>query len=58
MCKIHSIVHLTSPPYNPSSNGMVERFVDVLKRAINAASGIETVNEELQRFYVHISHNT
>ena len=48
--KTHSIVHLTSPLYLPLSNGMVERFVDLFKRAIKKASGIETVNEELQKF--------
>ena len=29
---------------------MAERFVDVFKRAIKKASGIETGNEELQKF--------
>ena len=49
-CWIHSIVHFTSPPYHPRSNGMAERFVDVFKRAIKKASWIETMNEELQKF--------
>ena len=47
--KIHLIVHLTSPPYHPRSNGMTERLFDVFKRAIKA-NGNETVNEELQKF--------
>ena len=40
-CKIHSIVRLTSPPYYPWSNRMVERFVNAFKRAIKKTSGIE-----------------
>ena len=49
-CKIHSIVQLTSQSYLPKSSGLAGRFVDVFKRAIKKASGIETVNEELQKF--------
>ena len=29
---------------------MAEKFVDVFKKVIKKASGIETVNEELQKF--------
>ena len=45
-----SINHLKSAPYHPRSNGLVERFIDVFKRAIKKANGIETENEELKEF--------
>ena len=47
-CKLQSINHLKSAPYHPRSNGLVERFIDVFKRAIKKANGVETENEELQ----------
>ena len=48
--KLLSINHLKSAPYLPRSNGLVERFIDVFKRAIKKANGIETKNEVLQEF--------
>ena len=48
--KLFSINHLKSAPYHPRSNGLVERFIDVFKRAIKKANGIEGENEELQEF--------
>ena len=41
---------LKSAPDHPRSNGLVERFIDVFKRVIKKANGIETENEELQGF--------
>ena len=41
-CKLLSINHLKSAPYHPRSNGLVERFINVFKRAIKKANGIET----------------
>ena len=41
------INHLKSVLYHPRSNGLVERFIDVLKREIKKANGIEAENEEL-----------
>ena len=49
-CKIHSIVHLTSPSYHPRWKGIAERCIDIFKGAIMKANRIETVNEELQKF--------
>ena len=46
-CKFLSINQLKSVPYNPRSNVLVERFIDVFKRAIKKANGIEAKNEEL-----------
>ena len=34
----------------PKSNGLVERFINVFKRAIKKADEIEAENEELQKF--------
>ena len=48
--ELFSINHLKSAPYHPRSNGLVERFIDVFKRAIKKANGIETENEKLQEF--------
>ena len=49
-CKLLSMNHLKSAPYHPRSNGLVERFIVVFKRAIKKANGIEAENEELQEF--------
>ena len=49
-CKLLSINHLKSAPYHPRSNGLVERFINVFKRAIKKANGIETENEKIQEF--------
>ena len=49
-CKLLSINHLKWAPYHPRSNGLVERFINVFKRAIKKANGIKAENEELQEF--------
>ena len=49
-CKLLSINHLKSTPYDPRSNVLVERFIDVFKRAIKKANWIKAENEELQEF--------
>ena len=36
--------------YHPRSNGLVEIFIDVFKRAIKKANGIKAENEELLDF--------
>ena len=48
--RLLSINHLKSAPYHLRSNGLVERFIDIFKRAIKKANRIETENEELQEF--------
>ena len=42
--------HLKLAPYHPRSNGLVERFIDVFKRAIKKTNRIEAENEKLQEF--------
>ena len=49
-CKLLSINYLKLAPYYPRSNGLMERFIDVFKRAIKKANGIKAENEELQEF--------
>ena len=49
-CKLLLKNNLKSAPYHPRSNGLVERFIDVFKRAIKKANGIKIKNEELQEF--------
>ena len=49
-CKLLLINHLNLAPYHPRLNGLVERFIDVFKRAIKKANGIKTENGELQEF--------
>ena len=46
-CKLLLINHLNLAPYHPRLNGLVERFIDVFKRAIKKAKGIKTENGEL-----------
>ena len=48
--KLLSINYLKSASYHPRSNGLVERFIDVFRRAIKKVNGIEAENEELQEF--------
>ena len=50
LTKLLSINYLKSAPYHPRSNGPVERFIDVFKRAIKKAKKIGIENEELREF--------
>ena len=47
-CHTFQIKHITTPPYHPRSNGLAERFVDTLKKALKKASG--THSEKAYRF--------
>ena len=49
-CKLLSINHRKLTPYHRWSNGLVERWIQVFKRVIKKANGIEAENKELQEF--------
>ncbi|KAJ8710409.1 hypothetical protein PYW07_009775 [Mythimna separata] len=36
-CLLNGITHLTSPPYNPASNGQAESFVKIVKKGIKSS---------------------
>lgn len=42
-CKSEGIEHITTAPYMPMSNGLAERFVDTLKRALTKAKDPEEI---------------
>ena len=48
-CDTFQMKHITTPPYHTRSNGLVERFVDTLKRALKKASGTPS-EKALQQF--------
>lgn len=48
-CQNFQVEHVRIPPYHPRSNGLAERFVDTLKRALRKATGTPT-RKALQLF--------
>ncbi|CAK1590402.1 unnamed protein product [Parnassius mnemosyne] len=36
-CLLNGIAHITSPPYNPASNGQAESFVKIVKKGIKSS---------------------
>ena len=48
-CNTFQIKHITTPPYHPRSNGLTERFVDTLKRALKKSPGTPS-EKALQQF--------
>ena len=48
-CKAFSIVHITTEPYHPRSNGQAERFVDTFKRTLKKSNGNKSV-DDIQQF--------
>ena len=55
-CNTFQIKHVTTPPYHPRSNGLAERFVDTLKRALKKTSG--TPSEKALKQFLQIYRNT
>ena len=49
-CDSLAIKHITTPMYNPRSNGQAERFVDTFKRALKKAKGFDTEEKSIQTF--------
>ena len=49
-CESFAINHITMPPFNPRLNGLVEKFVDTLKRALNKYSGRDSEEIGIQQF--------
>ena len=48
--KQNGIKHLRSSPYHPSSNGLTERFIQTLKKALKASKDEGTSQQRLARF--------
>jgi len=51
MCQ-NGIVHVTSAPYHPSTNGLAERAVQAFKQGIKRITG-DTIQDRLSKFLFH-----
>ncbi|XP_055699110.1 uncharacterized protein K02A2.6-like [Phlebotomus papatasi] len=52
-CEMSGIMHITTPPYHPQSNGQAERFVDTLKRSMKKLKDSGDVHSSLQKFLMN-----
>jgi len=48
--KMNGIKHFRSAPYHPSTNGMAERFIQTMKKALRASKSEGTVSQRLAKF--------
>ncbi|XP_051982289.1 uncharacterized protein K02A2.6 [Xyrauchen texanus] len=47
---VNGIQHIRSAPYHPSTNGLAERFVQTLKKALKTSQGKGSLNQRLNTF--------
>ena len=46
----NGIQHITSAPYHPATNGLAERFVQSMKKALKSAPSTQSLNRRLNAF--------
>jgi len=47
---MNGIKHFRSAPYHPATNGMEERFIQTMKKALKASKSEGTVSQRLAKF--------
>nr|XP_021334762.1 uncharacterized protein K02A2.6-like [Danio rerio] len=50
--QMNGIRHIKSAPYHPSTNGLAERFVQTLKKALKASQDKGSLNQRLHTFFL------
>ncbi|KAL0198627.1 hypothetical protein M9458_007167 [Cirrhinus mrigala] len=48
--RLNGIQHIRSAPYHPSTNGLAERFIQTLKKALKTSQGKGSLNQRLNTF--------
>ena len=56
-CNSLAIEHITTPTYNPRSNGQAERFVDTFKRALKKSQRVRHRREKHSNFSDGLQNN-
>lgn len=61
-CKMNGIQHITTPTYNPASNGQAESYVKIVKKGLKgillSGISIKNVNAQLHEFLFHYRNST